>query len=389
MKVLFINTVYRRGSIGRIMHDIGSVLEEQGHSYMVAYGRGQKTEDSHGWFIGGKYTAHIHALLSRFTDKGGFYSTKATKELVRFIRQYQPDIIHLHNLHGYYINIEVLFRFLKEEFTGKVIWTLHDCWAFTGHCAYYAYVKCDKWKTHCCKCSQKGKYPKSVFLDNSRDNYARKKQAFTGVANMTIVTPSEWLAQQVKESFLGEYPCRVINNGIDLAAFSLQDVEKDKKMLLNVADGLDDRKGHTDLFRLIELLPEDYKLVIVGLKKQDLKHIPKKVIPVLHTETLNELARYYSQAGWFVNTTYEDTFPTVNMEALACGTPVITYRSGGSPEIPDETCGVTVEPGDISAIAEVITKQTPPASEACIARAGEYDKWKKFREYVELYKENQ
>ena len=387
MKVLFINTVYGKGSTGRIIRDIGQAVEKAGGQYMVAYGRGANVDADHSYRIGGTISVYIHALLSRITDKAGFYSKNATKALVKFIRGYDPDVIHLHNLHGYYINIEILFDYLKKEYKGKVVWTLHDCWAFTGHCVHYAYAGCDKWKTGCHNCPEKGRYPKSVFVDHSKKNYAKKKRLFTGLQNLTIVTPSSWLAKQANASFLGEYPCVMMNNGIDLSIFFPQPVEKNEKMLLNIADGLDERKGYRDLIALMEKLPEDYRLVMVGLKKKDLAKLPESIIPVLRTETMQELAKYYSQAEWFVNTTYEDTFPTVNIEALGCGTPIITYASGGSPEIIDETCGRVVAVGDVDAIAQIILENQPFAVEACVQRAQNFDKQNNYRKYINLYEE--
>ena len=219
MKVLFINSVYGRGSTGRIVKQLGDRLEQDGHSYMVAYGRGEKVTDPHTYFIGGKLSSYWHAAMARITDKCGFYSRRATRKLLKFIRQYQPDVIHLHNLHGYYINIELLFAYLKNEFTGKVIWTLHDCWAYTGHCTYYTCAGCGKWKTACHHCPEKGCYPASWLLDNSQKNYKDKKSIFTDVPNMTVVTVSQWLKEQVEQSFLGCYPVKRVYNGIDYNIF--------------------------------------------------------------------------------------------------------------------------------------------------------------------------
>lgn len=385
MKVLFINTVYGKGSTGRIIKEIGQVLTENGHDYMAAYGRGPDENDGHSYRIGGKWSVYTHALLTRLTDRAGFYSKKATKDLVKFIEEYNPDVIHLHNLHGYYVNLEILFNYLKNDYKGKVVWTLHDCWAFTGHCVHYTYAKCDKWKTGCHHCPEKKRYPKSLLADRSKTNYLKKRKLFCGLKNLHIVAPSAWLEQQVKDSFLAEYPCRVINNGIDLDAFSVKDVKKDKKLLINIADGLDERKGFQDLVDLMQRLPKDYQMVMVGVKQQDLKKIPSVITPVLRTNSVAELAEYYSRAGWFINTTYEDTFPTVNIEALACGTPVITYRSGGSPEIPDLYSGCVVESGDVEAIAKIITTHAGFRPEDCVKRAQNYDKWDKFSQYVQLY----
>lgn len=385
MKVLFINTIFGRGSTGRIVNDIGAKLESEGHSYVVAYGRGGRSDDPHAYYIGSSVDSLAHAALTRITDKCGFYSKAATRKLVGFIRTYQPDVIHLHNLHGYYVNIDILFDYLKHEFIGKVVWTLHDCWSFTGHCVHFSYVKCEKWKNGCAQCPEKGRYPRSVFWDRSKQNYIEKRAALTGLKNMTIVTPSQWLAEQVRLSFLRDYPCVVIHNGIDQEQFCPQDVQRDEKLLLNVADGMDDRKGYPDLVRLMELLPKDYKLVVVGVQKRDLRKISSAITPVLRTSSVKELAKYYSRAAWFVNPTYEDNFPTVNIEALSCGTPVITYRSGGSPEIIDKSCGIAVEPGDVEAVAEYIVSNTTIPATVCTKRAKRFNKHEQYRHYIELY----
>lgn len=385
MKVLFINSVYGRGSTGRIVQQLGEALEARGDSYMVAYGRGDKTDDPHCYDIGNRAGVYLHAGLSRITDRTGFYSRRATKRLLDFVRLYDPDVIHLHNLHGYYLNIELLFDYLRREFQGKVVWTLHDCWAFTGHCVHFAYVGCDKWKNGCAQCPEKGRYPRSVFWDRSKQNYIEKRAALTGLKNITIVTPSQWLAEQVRLSFLGDYPCVVIHNGIDQEQFCPQDVKRDEKLLLNIADGLDDRKGYRDLVRLMQLLPKDYKLVMVGVQKRDFRKISSAITPVSRTNSVKELAQYYSRAAWFVNPTYEDNFPTVNIEALSCGTPVITYRSGGSPEIIDKTCGIAVEPGNIEAVAEYIVSNTMIPPTVCTKRARQFNKHEQYRQYIQLY----
>lgn len=385
MKVLFINTVYGKGSTGRIIADIGSVLENMGHQFKVLYGRGSKVDDEHVYYIGTEKVAKVHAALTRLTDRCGFFSTSVTKKAISFIKEYNPDIIHLHNLHGYYINIKVLFDYLKNEFQGEVIWTLHDCWAFTGHCTHFTYAKCDRWRTQCFCCPEKRRYPASVFIDASKSNYSNKRFLFTGVPNLTIVTPSAWLKNQVKDSFLNNYNCVVINNGIDLDVFRPMDEyrKKEKKVILNVVDGLDERKGYKDLIELGKILPKDYQIVIVGLNKKKLIKI-KNVTTLCRTNNTEELVNYYNQAKIVVNPTYEDTFPTVNIEALACGIPVVTYNSGGSPEMIDDKCGVVVEVGDIKNIANVIV-QEEFLVEDCRSKAKNYDKWEKYKEYVELY----
>ena len=385
MKVLFINTVHGKGSTGRIISDIGHMIEKKGGEYKVAYGRGTPYDIEHSYFIGNRINTYFHALLSRITDKAGFYSVLSTKRLIKFIQMYNPDIIHLHNLHGYYINIRILFTFLKEKFKGKIVWTLHDCWAFTGHCVHYSFAKCEKWKTGCFKCPEKSRYPASYVLDNSYWNYKKKKELFSNVPNLIIVTPSVWLHNQVKKSFLGTYSVVVINNGIDLSIFRLLDkrVKSEKKVIINVVDGMDSRKGFNDIISLRNILPSDYIIKVVGVSVP--KNFKKEgIIFEQRTDSLEKLVEYYNEAECLINPTYEDTFPTINIEALACGLPVITYNAGGSPEAIDEGCGAVLSTGDIRGMYKAIIEHVGD-SDKCIQKSFSYDKNLKYNEYLRLY----
>ena len=339
MKVLFINTVYGKGSTGRIVKEIGQAVEAAGGSYMVAYGRGDDVDTAHGYRIGGTISVYTHALLSRMTDKAGFYSKNATKKLVKFIRSYAPDVIHLHNLHGYYINIEILFDYLKKEYKGKVVWTLHDCWAFTGHCVYYTYAGCDKWKTGCHNCPEKKSYPTSMVADNSFKNYKNKKCIFTGVPNMTVTTVSQWLKEQAEQSFLGEYPVVRVYNGVDYEIFRpLPSNIREKlgvgenKMILSVSDGWDKRKGLDRLLLLAEKAPEDWRFVIVGLEAKQIPGLPENCIGMERTWNQEELVQIYTAADVFYNPSVEETFGLVTAEAIACGTPAVVMNSTACPE---------------------------------------------------------
>lgn len=387
MRVLFINTVFGKGSTGRIVQEIGEVLEKFGHEYVVMYGRTPKSEDPHAIFIGNSRDANIHAALARITDRCGFYSTEATKKAIQYIREYHPDVIHLHNLHGYYINIRLLFSYLKNEYKGKVIWTLHDCWAFTGHCVHYTYAKCDKWKTQCSNCPERTRYPASYVLDSSAKNYFDKKYLFSGLPNLTLVTPSKWLAEQVNNSFLQEYSCKVINNGIDLEVFKYDSNHQKHKILLNICDGLDERKGYKDLIEISRRVNNRYQVVVVGVKDKEKKFFPEDIKVVTRTNSQKELVEYYSNAEYLINTTYEDTFPTVNIESLACGTPVITYRSGGSPEIVSKYTGYVVDPGDIDSIVSILQGSNTIDASKCREQAMSYNKWDKYQEYITLYQQ--
>lgn len=357
MKIFQINTVCGTGSTGRIAVDIAHVLEKEGHECCIAYGRGNAPSDVDSFRIDSKKEVYLHAALSRFTDAQGLYSTSATERLIQKIRDYDPDIIHLHNIHGYYLNYKVLFQFLSR-YNKPIVWTLHDCWAFTGHCAYFDYVHCDRWKTECHDCPQKNTYPTSWLLDRSQENFRLKKSLFTGIKNLTIVTPSHWLAGLVKQSFLKEYPVEVIHNGIDLNVFkpTHSDFRKryhleDKKIILGVASPWTPRKGLKDFIKLAELLDEETRIVLVGLNDKQIKSLPENIIGIKRTNNPQELAGIYTTADVFFNPTYEDNYPTTNLEALACGTPVVTYNTGGSPESAGDTA-VIIEKNDFKQILQ-------------------------------------
>ena len=389
MKVLMINSVCGIKSTGRIATDLADMLTEKGHTVKIAYGR-EEVPEKHKEYavrIGTKWDVRLHGLGARLLDNAGFGSKKATLKFLEWVKEFAPDIIHLHNLHGYYINVELLFKFLKE-YKKPVIWTLHDCWAFTGHCAHFDLCKCYKWKTECHKCPQKKEYPASILLDNSRKNYRNKKAAFQEVDNMVIVTPSNWLADLVKESFLREYETRVINNGIDLTLFKPTEGEFREKyklgnkiIVLGVASVWEVRKGLVDFIELRKLLDRRYEIVLVGVSEEDKNILPYGMLGITRTDSVRELAEIYTAADIFLNLTYEDNYPTVNLEAQACGTPVITYRTGGSVEsVPEEQ---VANQGDLKSVVELIVKYEGKKTSV----QSFYDKNVAFEEYIELYEE--
>ena len=397
MKIVQVNTVCGSGSVGRIVVDLYKTAEEAGHVSLAAYGRGSAPEGIEGYLIGNKADFYCHVLRNFFKGESGFGSGKVTERFLSWLEEQKPDLIHLHNIHGFYLQVEKLFDYLKKSGI-PVVWTLHDCWPFTGHCAYFDYAGCDKWKTGCYHCMQHVKaYPYAIFKDNSKEAYLDKKKAFCGVKNLTIVTPSKWLAKLVEQSFLGEYPVRVIPNGIDLSAFHpMEETETDssKKIVLGVANIWEARKGLGYFEQLAEILPEEYQIVLVGLNNSQKKALEKKydtgrLMPLTRTGSVKELAALYTRADVYVNLTLEDNFPTTNLEALACGTPVVTFDTGGSPEALQKDCGFVVTKGDLEGVARAITtltqKQKPV--EACLARALDFDKKKRFQEYLELYKQ--
>lgn len=340
MKILMINSVCGIRSTGRICTDIATALETQGHEVKIAYGREMvpKQFQNYATRIGSDLDVKLHGVRARLFDGAGFGSKRATQKFILWVKEWNPDVIHLHNIHGYYINIEALFHYLKN--CGKrIIWTLHDCWAFTGHCSYFDYIGCDKWKTGCEKCPQKRMYPACIGLDRSKKNYERKKKMLTGINHLTLVTPSGWLAGLVKQSYLSEYPVEVIHNGVDTNVFKPTDSDLrekyglgNKKVVLGVAAIWNRRKGLDTFIELSQILPNNYQIILVGLTSDQIHKLPKRIIGIERTNSPQELAALYSLAEVFVNPTLEDNYPTTNVEAIACGTPVITYHTGGSTE---------------------------------------------------------
>ncbi len=394
LKILQINTVCGSGSVGRIAVDIYHTLEKNGDKGMIAYGRRTAPEGIRAFRFGSPLDMGVHVLSTFFRGEHGFASGRQTKRLIGRIRKWNPDVIHLQNIHGFVLQVEILFAYLKEA--GKpVVWTLHDCWPYTGHCAFYDYTACEGWKTGCRACREYQRtYPYALFRNHTIQNYERKRTAFTGVADLTIVTPSRWLAGEVKQSFLKEYPVQVIPNGIDRKCFRpVKSLLRQRLglegrfVILGVANVWERRKGLEYFVKLSGRLSEEYKVILIGLSKKQIKSLPENIIGLERTSGAEELAEYYSMADVFVNATLEDNFPTTNLEALACGTPVITFNTGGSPESVDESCGQVVPKGDTEALIKAIRqeREAPRQSESCLKRAERYEKYDRFREYVELY----
>lgn len=390
MKVLQIN-IFGNLSTGRIAVDIYRTLRNNGHEGMVAFSRNTIADDVPHFKFGSKLTVYSDVIMTRLTDRAGFYSKGPTKKLIEKIKEYDPDIIHLHNIHGYYLNIELLFNFLKEY--GKpVVWTLHDCWAFTGHCCNFEYARCNKWKNGCGNCQQKSNYPAS-FVDKSRSNYEKKKKLFTSIDNMILVTPSIWLKKLVEESFMSKFRIKVIRNGVDLNVFKPTFGEwvkrnnlTDKEIILGVAGTWSPTKGLSDMVKLSELLPSNYQVVIVGLNKKQMKSIPDSVFAIERTYNSQELAEIYTAAKVFINPSYDDNFPNVNLEALACGTPVITYQTGGGPEIINDKIGAVVPQGSVEELIRKIENVKKNSNE-CISVVSKLDRSKQYMEYLRLYNE--
>lgn len=393
MKIAQINTVCGNGSVGRITVDIYHALKKSGHEGRIFYGRRTAPEGVDAKNFGSNFDMGVHVLRTFVEGTHGFSSQGQTKKLIEQLKIYQPDLIHLHNIHGFYLDVEELFAYLKV--CGMpVVWTLHDCWSFTGHCAYFDYVQCEKWKTGCERCPQyRNTYPYALFKDASKKNYVRKKAVFTGVKGLTIVTPSKWLGELVKESYLKEYPVKVIPNGIDLEKFVPQKrKERKKHLILGVANVWDRRKGLDYFKQLYQMLDaEKYEIAVVGVSKKQIKELPEGMIGIEHTQNVEELMQLYSEASVFANPTLEDNFPTTNLEALACGTPVVTFATGGSVESIDEFTGRIVAKKDMQAFGNAVVEVCENVENmraACRERALLYNKYDRFGEYLNLYEES-
>lgn len=398
MKFVEINAV-PYGSTGRIMFSIADLLEEKGHEVLCTSGFSWvKTQRPNHVITSGLFFKSLHIALGTITGMNGCFSVIPTIQLIRRLRKIRPDVIHLHNLHGSYLNLGMLFSYIKKQKI-RVMWTLHDCWSFTGQCPHFTMVRCDKWKTGCYHCPQYREYPATI-VDQTKIMWKLKKKWFTGVEDMTIITPSRWLADLVKESYLKDYPVRVIHNGINLEIFkpTPSDIRKKlciekakngekKYLILGVALGWGERKGLDVFIKLSKRLPYEYQIVLVGTDENVDAKLPDNIISIHRTQNQTELAKIYTAADLFVNPTREDNYPTVNLEARACGTPVLTFRTGGSPECIDEHCGCVVECDDVDALEREIIRiceKKPYSKEACTERAKAFDMNDRFMEYIQI-----
>lgn len=394
MKIVAINSV-SYGSTGNIMFQISEIAKRHSHEvflYTKAW-KGYKTINENHKLIGNYFENGVHVVLSRITGLNGCFAIYGTWKLIKELERINPDIIHLHNLHFWCLNLPMLFKYIKKH-NIRTIWTLHDCWTFTGHCPHFALIKCDKWKTGCGKCPQYKKYPESYF-DRSKIMFKLKRKWFNGVSDLTLVTPSKWLYDLVKQSYLKEYNAKLIYNGIDLSIFkptnnnhrNIYKIEH-KYVILGVSFNWGIGKGLDVFIELSKKMNEKYQIVLVGTDDDTDKILPESIISIHKTSNQTELAKLYTMADVFVNPTREEVLGLVNIEALACGTPVITFNTGGSPECIDENCGVVVECDDIKTLMlEIIRicEEKPFTAESCVERAKRFDKNIKYNEYIDLY----
>jgi len=419
MRIAQINTSSSQ-SAGRTAAALCRLVQRSGHKALLCHSRNYAPGDIHSIRIGCKADTYLHACLSRVTDRAGFYSRLATRKLVRRLEAYRPDLIHLHNLHGYYLHLPTLFAYLKRKDL-PVVWTLHDCWPYTGHCTYYTLAKdapsrqqkrrraevhttgCDRWQYGCGQCVLKRSYPASCMLDQSERNWKEKRELFTGLKHMVLTTPSEWLRDEVKQSFLKNYPVYVLPSGIDLEIFRpcaddvfMHDVAKhygldaagERKLVLSVAAVWEERKGLDDLVDLAEALGDGYCVAAVGVDEYQQAYLQRtKVLGIRRTGNVNDLCALYTAADLYVSASREESMGMTLVEALACGTQVLCYDATSLPEIVTPEVGEVTPAGDISAMADAVRRlcDAPKSAEACMARAAAYESSLRFTAYIRLY----
>lgn len=393
MKVLQINSFFSEGGPPRIVKGIYDTIIENGDECVLAAARANPLPGMDIYKIGNKLTTYYCALSSRLFDNDGFVAVSSTKRLIKRIRNYDPDIIHLHNLHSYYMQVEGLFSYLKE--CGKpVVWTLHDCWPMTGHCPHFTMTKCNRYKTGCYQCPQKTSFPASYGLDQSRRNWNRKKAAFSGVPRMTLVPVSQWLDSVVKESFLKEYPTRVIYNGLDLKPFRHVKSNfreryglEEKKLILGVALHWTEKKGLYDYFKLAGMLDDSYRIILVGDIGDGIQELSGNIIPIEPIYDDNKLAEVYSTSDLCLNLSYEETFGLTSVESLACGTPIITYDLTAVPEIARMFEAPVVHAGNIGELKKTIENYFQGNTPDKHYDVSCFDEKVLYQQYYDLYKE--
>ena len=396
MKIVQINCVYGTASTGRIVKGIEECARENGMECMAAYSQGM-ADDIQAFRFGGAMGQKVHALLSRVTGLQGYFSHFATRKLLKKLDEVKPDIVHLHNLHSNNINLKMLLAYLAKNDIATVL-TLHDCWFFTGNCCYFTLAGCENWKDTCGNCPSLKEDNKSLFFDQTRRSILDKRNWFGKIPRLAVIGVSDWITDLAKASVVLGKASRfqTIHNGIDLKAFVPRDSDLKQQLgldgqfvVLGLAMGMSRRKGYYDFLKLVKILPQGITIVLAGLTKEQIANLPKGIVGIEQTHDVSKLAEIYSMADVLVTPTYEDNFPTVNMEALACGTPVITYRTGGSPESLDETCGIVVDCGDIEAMKNAIVriKEQPFSQQACVERVQQFCKRKRYLDYINLYRE--
>lgn len=369
----------------------------QGYETYSFVGRRKPFRDMPCEKIGNLASFWIHVILTTVWDKHGFGSGFHTRRMIKRIREENPDIIHLHNLHGYYLNLPLFFQYLNEEYQGKVFWTFHDCWSFTGHCPHFSYVECERWRSECYHCPRKKEYPVSLLMDGSKRNYRIKKKLFQGIQDLTVIVPSVWMETWVRESFFKKRPVYVVSNGIDLTVFKYQQDEnvyckyhipKEKKVLLGVASIWDERKGLQDFIELAKVIDQNvYQIVLIGLSRFQIRNLPNNIIGIMRTENKQQLAALYSRAEIFINPSREESFSLVTVEAMACGTPVIVLNTSAVKELVVPESGIVLENNQINSYLKAIAKIETQHFERNTVRlcAEKYDQNIMAKKIVSLY----
>lgn len=391
MKILHVNVTYQFGSTGRLVEDIHQKLMTDGHMSHVIYGRHFHLKNQTVTQASNRFSHLLHGLKTRLLDRHGFGSYFQTKKLFKKIKVQSFDVIHLHNLHGYYIHIKELFKVLKKA-NKPVIWTLHDSWAYTGHCFGYQEVSCMKWKTGCHTCPQKHMYPKSILLDQSKKNYHDKKEIFTSLNHLTLVTPSSYLLSELKSSFLKDIPSRLILNGIDLSSFKTKSSFTNHPInILGVASIWESYKGLNDFIKLSQALDkEHYQITLVGRLP---KHIllPKEINHIPFVSSKEELNQIYQNASIYLHLASEDNLPTTAIEAIAAGTPVVAYDVGGIKDIIQSSQGIIVKSKDLHAVTDaifhIISNQEVYQPKIVSKDITKFDRYSMIQKYIELYHE--
>ena len=417
MRIFYVNTFFSAGGSARVVGGISEELRRGGHDCMIAAARGTEPSGRRTLRVGSRLSVCFNAAVARIADNDGFMAHRATRRLVDAIERYSPDVVHLHNLHGYYVNVELLFDYLRRS--GKrVVWTLHDCWAMTGHCPCFSTASCEEWLSGCRSCVLMHEYPKCFFGGRSAENFRLKKSLFTGIDNLTLVVPSRWLASIVSRSYLSDYPLRIIPNGVDTMRF--RPVESDfrsrygigsRTMLLSVASSWVGRKGFGCLAELAKMLDDSYAIVVIGITEAQRRLLPEGIValPAIGSDEL--LAQAYSAADLLVNLSTEESFGLVTLEALACGTPVVVYDATACPEplmpvfepLADGhhakpfcsaeaaiDCGVVVDMRrGVAGVAEMVSSGAwrTISKEACRRHALGFDAHEVYSRYIALYDE--
>lgn len=401
MRLLQINSTANWGSTGKIAEQIGLVAMQQGWESYIAYGRSVNPGQSKLIKIGSKFSTYWHVLESRLFDNHGLASRYATRKFIKQIKEIKPDIIHLHNIHGYYLNYKILFNYLNKTDI-PIVWTLHDCWSFTGHCSHFIYRNCTKWTTCCDQCDYKKSYPSSQLFNSAKSNFILKRELFCGLGDrLTLVPVSKWLAVQTQQSFFGRNRINYIYNGINTDVFTPKETSAIRKkyslngkfVIVGVATKMGDGKGYGDYIKLREQLPDDYVIFLVGLSDKQISSLPNGMIGIQRTSNQQELADIYSMADVVLSLSRAETFGLTIAEGMACGTPAIVYNVTAVPELITPQTGLIVDnvgdiDGLVAAINEVRKKGKEFYSAACRKHAEEnFDKDKCFAKYIDLYNE--